>query len=180
LADTVLAGVSDFVRRFVRRLPLLRFYPGKVVSQSEVGATVDFMPDDAAELGQGGFSGIPLALGLPGFEVKAEGARVHLLFGGADPSRPRAALYDQHGPVDEIRFDGGTKAIARVDDTVDCGQLWLVTVNVSGVDVVSQLWYRPPGGSWAPVMAAPIPPTPVTPGTPIDGVIESGNEKFKA
>jgi hypothetical protein len=165
LADTVLAGVSDFVRRFVRRLPLLRFYPGKVVSQSDVGAPVDFLPDDAAELGQGGFSGIPLALGLPGFEVKAEGARVHLMFGGADPSRPRAALYDQHSQVDEIRFDGGTKGVARVDDTVDCGTLSGVTSS----GPVTFTW-TPPGGG------VPV----VTTALNIVAVISSGCPKLKA
>jgi hypothetical protein len=180
-ADAVLGEVSSFVRRLLRRLPLYLLFPGKVVSQ-DASRRVDVLPDDQGELGQSGFSGIRLVLGLPGWQAKVPaGARLRLLWDAADPARPAAGLFDEAGPVTELRFDGGTKPIARVDDSTDNGQLYAQTVNVSGVDVLVAIFWRPDSASsWTPVVALPAPPTPATPGTPITGAIDSGNPKLRA
>ena len=167
MADQLLATVSAFIDRKLRKLRLARLYPGVVKSQDGSGR-VDVLPDDTAELGGSGFSGVGLALGLPGFKVEVPaGVRLRLLWDAWDPSRPLASLFEAGSAVTKVIFDGGTKAVARVDDTVDCGRLRYVPGSPGA------LFYTPPGGVEAPVSATP-------PGTAISGKITSGNTKFVA
>lgn len=166
--DDLVGAVSGFVKRLLRRLPLAKLYPGTVKAQDASSLLVDVLPDDAKELGGAGFSGIRLALGLPGFKVKVPaGARLRLWWDAWDPSRPFAGLFDEGGPVTEVSFDGGTKGVARVDDTVDCGKLRYVPGSPGA------LFYTPPGGVEAVVSAVP-------PGTSISGIVTSGSAKLKA
>lgn len=166
MADPLLGEMTGFIKRLLRKLPLAKFYPGEVKSQ-DAALRVDIAPDDVADLPATGLSGIKLALGLPGFKVKVPAAtRLRLWWDSWDSSRPIAGLFDSGSPVTEIAFDNGTKAVARVDDTVDCGTLSGTAPGGGGPVTFT---YTPPGG-------APVVSTTVS----LSGKITSGNTKFKA
>lgn len=167
MADALFEKLSRFVERKLRKLPLLALRPGRVVNVNPDG-TVDVAPDDAGELGKTGFSGIPLLVGLPGFTTKpGPGSKVRLLWDSASPGKPRAALFDSGGPVDEVRFDNGTKSVARVDDEVDCGTLTATAPSGGGPVVFT---WTPANGD-PPVVGASL---------PIIGYVRTGNDKLKA
>lgn len=143
------------------RLVYGELHPATVVVQRADG-TVDVQPDDP-DLGT--LAGVGIRNGLPGVKVLVEpGARVRLGFDDARPDRPFVALWD-------AATDGSP--IARVDDDVECGELFLA----SGL-----LYYTPPGPVrvWSPVASDTDPPDPSVQGTPILGVITSGNDNLLA
>ena len=97
-----------------------RLYPGKVIAQSSAG--VDVMLDQPAPVK--GLSGVPLRHGLPGCEVKVpQGARVRVGFDGGSRTKPFAALWDDAGPVTEIKIAGSSSPVARSGDLADAGFL---------------------------------------------------------
>jgi hypothetical protein len=113
--DRLLAPFEALVKRFTSRLDYCALYACKVVAQNADG-TLELQPDDA-RMPQ--VSGVPIRHGIPGISVTvAGGSRVLLGFENASPARPFAALWDASS-VTEIKFNGGTKAVARVDDTVE-------------------------------------------------------------
>lgn len=109
------------VRHVLRELPYLGRYPATVAIQREGGA-VELLPDDAT---QAGTPAIPVLYGLPGARVEVDpGARVGLIYDGADPSRPRAFGWEQSTLATLIELDAtevllGTDAargVVRRDD----------------------------------------------------------------
>lgn len=180
MSDELSNAVGKFVRKVLRWVPFVRMFPARVVSQAANAGPVDVLPDDA-EIKGTGFQGIQLRHGLPGWKVKVPaGARVRLCFDAADAARPFAALWDE-GSVTELAFDGGTKAVARVDDTVNAGRLFAVTQTVSGVPVVVAVYYfDPTSEAWTIVANGVAPPTLPSDGTPLRGKITSGNTKLLA
>lgn len=116
------------VRAAVRELAFTKRWPSRVESQSEDGR-LQLVPDDEE---QAGTPPVPALYGLPGCRaVVPEGARVGLVFDGADPSRPRAAGWEQATPARELHLDaaelvalaGGGQGVVRVGDTGSAGQL---------------------------------------------------------
>ena len=112
--DRLLAPFEALVKRFTSRLDYCALYACRVVGQN-VDGTLELQPDDA-RMPQ--LSGVSIRHGIPGVSVSiAAGSRVLLGFEDASPAKPFAALW-QADSVTEIRFNGGTKAVARVTDTV--------------------------------------------------------------
>ena len=136
-------------------------YAGTVLAQAADG-TVDVRLDSTK---MPGVSGVKIRHGLPGFTcVVPSGARVLVGFEDGSPAKPYVALWES-GSVTSVTFDGGTKSVARVDDTVGCGA---VTATAGGGPVT--FTYTPQGGG------TPV----VSPTLSIEGVITSGNTKLKA
>lgn len=114
-ADRLLAPIEALVKRFTSRIDFCALYACKVVAQNADG-TLELQPDDAR---MPGLSAVLIRHGLPGVTVTvAAGSRVLLGFENASPASPFAALWDASS-VTEIKFNGGTKSVARVDDTVE-------------------------------------------------------------
>lgn len=180
MSDALSRALERFVRKVTKWLPFARMFPARVVAQAANAGAIDVLPDDQ-EIRGTGFQGIKIRHGLPGWKAKVPaGTKVRLCFDAADPSRPFAALWDE-GAVTELAFDGGTKAIARVDDTVDAGRLFAVTQTVSGVPVVVAVYYFDPiSSTWALVASGVAPPTLPSDGTALRGKITSGNTKLLA
>lgn len=130
----------------------LKFYGGTVLAQRPDGS-VDVRLDGQAVVGRG-LDRVPVLMGAPGVRVRVlRGARVRVFFEDGDPQQPRAALWEEHH-LEEISFDGGTRSVARVDDIVDGGTLYVVTAGTP--PVVTAITHVPPGG--APVPGAlPVP-----------------------
>lgn len=150
-------------------------YPARVVVQ-HADLTVDLMPDDDVLRGFG-LAKIPIRYGVPGWRVKVkEGSRCRIVFDGADASRPHAVDFDE-ADVEELIFNNGTRLVATTGDSVGSGELYVQTTGPTSPSVP---WYRAPEGDWTIVANGPIPPTPGTSGTPVDGLITSGVAKLKA
>jgi hypothetical protein len=146
---------------------------------------------------------VPLLLGLPGFSARlkpntevsvafhegSEGGAFAALFPYFPQSTPEVPL---PLPVYSVAFGGGTRPIARVDDSTDTGALIFrqVAVGPAGVPSTLTIFYRSPLGTETPVCAFPIPgpmiplsPDPTDPTAAIiglSGVITSGREEFTA
>lgn len=169
------ATFERIVRAIVGDLTYLKQYPCTVQRQS--GMTLDLLPDDESIRGPGGLSGVPLRVGLPGFEVRVPvGARVLLSFDEGNPAKPAASLFDP-GSVTSIHFADGTQANARQGDLVVSG----------GVGLLVTLMPVPPALPAPPNAAvvcgvphlisfSPVPPTLVS-ADPLYGSIATGNPK---
>lgn len=161
--DRLLESFTELVRRVMRSVKLHVRFLGAVVSQAADGSV-------GVKLDRGevqGTDGVPIRVGLPGFTVKVPaGARAAVAFEEGDPTRPAVVGFDAGGPVTEVAFDGGTKGLARVDDTTANGHLVIVGSPVTAIT------YFAPGTL----------PDPVPPGTVIalTGKITSGSSKLKA
>ncbi len=134
-----------------------------IVEKQNADGSLDVVVDNRYGLTQ-----VALRLGLPGFAAKiGQGSQVLIGFAADDPRQPVAFLWPDGSSSVELVFEGGTKSVARVDDTVDCGKLRYVPGSPGA------LFYTPPGGIEAPVSPAP-------PGTSISGKVTSGAAKLKA
>ncbi len=113
-------------------------YAATVVRQADDG-TLELVPDDA-RLGDTDRSllAVPLRVGIPGCKVTVPvGARVRVLFEGADPRGIYAAPLDQD-PL-------ATKALALLDDAISAGTIAIVAPpGVLGGPCT--ITYTPPGG----------------------------------
>ncbi len=142
-----------------RRLTFTAWYPARVVSQDAQGR-LEVILDDSPLGKELGMSAVPIRHGVPGLTVEVPpGARVRVGFDAADPAQPFAALWDE-GSVTSVSFAGGTRAVARVGDPVQCffPPSMAVTGTVSGNPFVGTI-------------------TIVTPGT---GIIQGGAPKVQA
>lgn len=195
----VLERILEKLRREVDRC---KVWPGTVAYQEESGGyRIEVLPDgiDTRVRGQG-LGKVQQLVGLPGFTVQVpKGARGAWTLLGGDPSRPRWIGWEQGGlaTVTELRFASGTRAVARVDDTTDEGEIIACSVTAYPVviptgagtvtgPVITSIWYREGhSGSWTKIAEAPgagaeLPPTPLQAGTTIKGKITSGQERFLA
>lgn len=151
--DRVKEGLAAFIRQVMSTVDYHALYSATLHAASNDGF-VEVLPDDERIRGTG-LQKVRLKHGLPGVAVKVEaGARVLIGFENGDASKPYAALWDP-GSILEIAFDGGTKSLARVDDSVS------VTV--------------PAGTFLTAAQAGVLNPAPVT----LEGKITSGNDKLK-
>lgn len=159
--DRLLDSFGKLVRRVMRSVRMHARHAGTVLAQTGNTVVVKLDSDDMA-----GNDSVPLRYGLPGFRATVPaGARCAMQFDDGDPRKPIVASYEGEA-ITELRFDGGTRPIARVDDTADAGHLVIVGSPVTAIT------YFPPGTL----------PTPAPPGTVIalTAKINSGNTKFKA
>ncbi len=174
------AALERLVRAIVGDMTYYKHYPCSVEGQD--GMTLDLLPDDEAIRGPGGLQGVPLRVGLPGFEVKVPvGARVMLSFDEGNPAKPAASLFDPNS-VTSIHFADGTQAVARQGDLVVSGGVGLV-VTLAPVTPPILL-----PGPLAPALGIGIPylisfsavlPTPLL-AEPLYGSIATGRPEFTA
>lgn len=188
--DRLLTALETLVHALTRRASILGRFPSKIVGQAG-NLTLEVKPDPTDPDGSTsvpGTSGIPIRYGLPGFTAKVPiGTRGALEYENGDPGRPVVTAWEA-GAVDEVTFDNGTKAVARVDDTTAGGTLIIAFADVGPTRVYTYTYTPsiPPGGAptiWvityplaatAPVMV----PNPVT--VSFLGKITSGNPKLLA
>jgi len=199
-------GVLERMLAPVRReLDRSKIWPGTVARQhvdpvNPRNNPVDIVPDGKdTRVRASGLGAVRMLVGLPGFTVKvAVGVRGAWTLLGGDPARPRWIGWEQGNgdAVTELCFAGGTKAVARVDDTTDEGEIIACSVTaypVAGASpgtvtgpVITSIWYREGhSGDWtkiaeAPGVGAEIPPLPAQAGTTILGKITSGQTKLLA
>lgn len=108
------------------------------------------------------------------YGAKEPDARVRLRATGAVDIESKAAT--------DVAINGGTKSVARVDDTVACGTLALTAATV-GPNVVVTLTYVPPSGppqvsSFSLAIATLAATVPLT--QSLAGVVTSGAARVKA
>jgi hypothetical protein len=182
LLDELRALVRGIVDREAR---YGRLYAATVAKVHDDGS-YDVIPDDATIRGNG--HRVEVTHGTAGWVGDPEvGDRCLLGFDGADPSRP-FALGARKRTSTRAVFDGGTKAVARVDDTVSLGSVVAVqsiapaAVGVPPVPAVLT-WYAP--GQEAAAAAAAVAGT--VPGVTVGsvlalgpGVVATGNGKLLA
>lgn len=158
----LLAAFTTLVRRITRGVKFHARRVGTILSQEVSGRVAVKL--DGAELA--GAEGVLLRYGLPGFRAKVPaGTRCVVEYEEGDGRKPVVTSFEGEA-VTEVAFDGGTKAVARVDDTTSNGHLVIVGSPVTAIT------YFPPGTL----------PDPAPPGTVIalSGVVTSGNTKLKA
>lgn len=183
-ADRIRGALKKLLHSLCSRIDYLALYPARVVSQS--GQAVDLRPDDPRFPA---LEAVPLNLGLPGVEVDVEpGARVLLGFAGGDPSKPRATLWES-GAVRSMRVDagdlvinGGSKAVARVDDTAACGSIQMLAVPSSGATAITFLYLSPSGtpSTIGTINLTTAGGSAVAGAASVTARIDSGAEKFHA
>jgi hypothetical protein len=172
------AIVERLVRAIVGDTTYYKQYPSTVQAQN--GMTLDLLPDDEKIRGPGGLSGVPLRVGLPGFEVRVPvGARVLLGFDEGNPAKPNASLFDPNS-VTSIHYADGTQAIARQGDLVVCGGTGLVATFSTPAGPIG----APPNNAMVPgvpylVSFSPVLPTPLS-ADPLYGSIATGRPEFTA
>lgn len=164
----LLDAFSTLVRRIMQGAKLHVRFLAAIVSQAADGTVA--VKFDRGEVA--GTDGIPIRLGLPGFKVKVPaGARAAVAFEEGDPTRPAVVGFDAGSSVTEVAFDGGTKGVARVDDSIDAGTL-LVVISGTPPAVTAITHYAP--GATLPAFAPP------TFSIALTGKITSGNTKLRA
>lgn len=164
--------LGDVLKRlvlgYVKRLELFGVFGAKLITQL-ADLTFETKPDDATIPGD---TKVPYLVGLPGFKVKVpagvRGAVAFLHGSRTLPATPTVVGFEAGGGVTEVAFDGGTKSVARVDDSVSCGTLLVVTSGGS----VTAITYVPPG---SPIV---IPPGGVA--ITLVGKIDANGVKLKA
>jgi len=145
---------KEILRRLVAQalpvpLQYLASHDATVVAQAADG-TLDLRLDSAD---MPGLSGVPIWLGLPGICVEvAKGARVKVGFSEGDPAKPFAGLWETDTAMLRIVLGGGTKAVARVNDSTDSGTLVLRTVTEPAS--LCTIEWKPPGSTAAIVLGA--------------------------
>lgn len=119
-ADNQFEPLRAFVRETMRGVELLGTYIGRVEAQRSDG-TLDVSPDDKR---LPPMTGVRVRVPVPGAKLTVPaGSRCQLVFEGADVRQRVATLYT---PGTDVR------AVARVDDNVNCGTL-TVTAVANGV-----------------------------------------------
>ena len=165
------------VRAAVRELAYLSRWPTTVAAQQ--GDRLELAPDDEAMARP---PPMPVLLGLPGCQVEVPGgARVGMVFEGADQRRPRAMGWEQGtaagtiriNPSDLLQLCGGEQGVARVADTVGYMLFDATAFTLYFTPSLTQ-----PYAAVLPNPNTPNPPPMGTPGTPI--TIGAGSEKVVA
>ncbi len=142
-----------------------KLYDATVIAQDSDN-TLQVVCDDETI---GGLSRVPIWPGLPGVRVQvAQGARVTIAFHGGRRDRRYCKSFATDAAMDEIRVDGGTKGVARVDDTVDLGTITATCAAAPGPVLFT---YTPPGG---------MPQVPTETLHITEAMISSGSLKLKA
>jgi hypothetical protein len=124
--DRLKEALFKLVREALKRVDYYALYPSKVVKQDANG-NLELQPEDSRIAAP---TGVPIRLGIPGAKVEVQaGGRVLLGFENGDPRFPVALLWDLTTVTKlelnatEIVLNGGSKKVAREDDSVDIGTL---------------------------------------------------------
>lgn len=174
LAEAIAAIVEALVGR---RLDYQALYPASVAAVA-ADNTVELLPDNPKVRGTG-LAGIKIRHGFPGYQVTAQvGQRVLLGWEEGDPSKPFCMAWDPGNTTADVAFNGGTEKIARTGDSA--GELYADMTGAVPGGVGPVIYYRSPRGTgaWAPIVALPAPPLPVTPGTAV--TIDEGADHLLA
>jgi hypothetical protein len=175
----MLTAFTTLVRRITRGMKFHARRVGTILSQEASGRVAVKL--DGADLP--GAEGVQLRYGLPGFKAKVPaGTRCTLQYEEGDGRKPVVTSFDGDH-VDEVSFDGGTRPVARIDDTTDSGTISWAWATAAGVGTVT-LSYMPSGGTPTVFLAIAAPGLTVAP-TPtgslsLPGKVTSGNVKLKA
>lgn len=166
--DPVRAAIRRVVADEIAAVRYHALWPATVIAQSASTLALDVRPDATGIVPP--MVDVPLLAHAPGVAVKVSaGARVLIGWREGDPRKPYAMAFENdRARLTEIAFDGGTKGVARIDDTVDGGTLYL-TVNPS-TGAVTAVVHVPPGGT----------PVPGAVAVPLSGKITTGAAKVKA
>lgn len=114
-ADDPARALEAIIRSVTAGSLYLGQFPAKVIAQNADG-TLELKPEDSR---LPGMTRVPIRYGIPGVTAKvAAGARIGIEFESGDPTRPVATVWESASIV-ELVFDGGSKAVARVEDHVD-------------------------------------------------------------
>lgn len=178
LLDELRALVRGIVDRELR---YSRLYPSAVAKVHSDG-TFDVIPDDPSMRGNG--HRVEVTHGCAGWVGDPEvGDRVLLGFDAADPGKP-FAIGARKRTATRAVFDGGSKAVTRVGDTVSLGSIVVVQSVIPPATAVLT-WFPPGAAGDAAAAAAVIAGTSpgVTLGTLVPlgpGVVATGNAKLLA
>jgi hypothetical protein len=166
--DRVASPLERTIGQVLSQMRLLARYPGEVTAQ-HANNTVDVRLDVPANSHLAGLTGssqmpdlakVPIRSMGPQVIVKvAAGARVQVEFEGGSPMRPVVVGFETDSGTLTTLNVGGTRGVARIDDTVDLGS-WQ-TVVTSG-SVSSIIWTPPGGGTPVTLPIAPVPPVALT------------------
>ncbi len=149
--------MEDAIRQATGDAAFARRYAAEVVAQHASGKVS--LKLDSALMPE--LDNVPIVYGLPGVRAEVDpGARCRVEFVDGNPQKPEVVGWEHDG-MSRLVFDGGSQAMARVDDDVDCGSL---TITCS-TGVITAL-YAPAGVGGA---------TPMT-----GGKITSGSDKVDA
>lgn len=128
--DPLHAGFSKYIREVMSYIDYHALYPGKVVLQRANGS-IDVVLD-SKKLPP--LTSVPIRVPAPGAKIKVTpGSRVLVSFENGNPTQYSALLYEQ---------GSGGRPIARLNDTVNCGQLIFKFTPPRALSVT----YAPPGG----------------------------------
>jgi hypothetical protein len=164
--DRLKRELTQFVERLLVPTRFHRLYPGRVVSQT--GNVVDVVLDDPTMV----VPPVVLRHGLPGWHVEVPA------------SKPFAALWEPTTDATMNRHNGGTRRVARVDDTTGNGSLTVAAVPVPLPVPTSSLviTYTPPSGAPTVITVLGLPPGLTVVGGPaaLVGTITSGKAGLEA
>jgi len=161
-----------------RRLAYHALWPATVAAQ--LSGQLELIPDDEQMKGLG-LGNIRIRHGEPGYTTEVPpGSRCLIGFEAGDPKRPYVAQWLANTSVTSIAFEGGTRNIARTNDTTSQGALTVSQPIPLGPVLFSYL-----DGIGGPAVAFSIAATNIalTPGPTtlsLDGIITSGNPKLLA
>ena len=149
------------------------------------------MPDDNAPSATA--KPVPIWFGLPGFSAvfkPSAAPETSIGFHGGDESKAFSALYPYFPggrvelPIVSLSFGGGTKPIARVDDTVSCGSIRLTnTPPAPGPTPTGFTIERIDANGAVTILGAVVGPVAVAPSPltiPLNGKITTGRTEFRA
>ncbi|MBI2388632.1 MAG: hypothetical protein HYV09_03360 [Deltaproteobacteria bacterium] len=177
LLDRFKGSLVSIIRSVMSEVDYHKPYPARVVVQDSDG-TLQLKPDSDRIPG---LTGVPIRYGIPGVTARVPpGTRCIVEFENGDSRTPIVTAFEP-GALIELSFDGGSRSIARVDDTADCGALSWAS-DPSGKSLT--LSYRRPGTLVAvPFLALAFPAVKATPDAgeiAIESVIRSGAPKLRA
>lgn len=128
--DRLKKAFDTFINTAMRRVDFYALYPAKVIAQKN-DLTLELQPEDVRfQALLPGLTKVPIRLGIPGAKVTVQvGGRVLLGFEAGNQQAPVALLWDTSVvtkleiDANEVIFNGGTKKVAREDDSISAGTL---------------------------------------------------------
>jgi len=170
------ASLASIIRAVMSEVDYHKPYPARVVVQDKDG-TLQLKPDSDRIPG---LTGVPIRYGVPGVTARVPpGARCIVEFENGDSRSPIVTAFEP-GALIELSFDGGSRSVARVDDTADSGSIvWAQDAPGKSVN----LSYRKHGGVPIPFLrleATGLTATPPAGELALEAFITSGANRVRA